>query len=516
MISEVWRFHMRLNAILRISIDWYKLMNALSIQPDDLTAENAHKHALFWFRRDLRTFDNAGFYAALTAAKKVSCVFVFDKEILDLLEDKADKRVDFIWASVLEVKQALQDAGGDLIVLYDHASQAIPNLAATLKVDAVFTNTDYEPQAIARDAHVAAACAKNGIDFHTVKDTVVFEKREVLTQTAGIYSVFTPYKNAWLKRLRDADLAVRPSENHLKKVAKAPAQFAAMPSMSSMGFQATDIAKFVTPGMTGAAKLVEDFIPRMDGYHEARNYPSVKGVSYLSVHNRFGTVSIRQLARIAYAETLRKTNEGAQIWLNELIWRDFYFQIMFHSPHAATSCFKPMYDALKWENSPALFAAWCEARTGYPIIDAAMRQLNQTGYMHNRLRMIVASFLTKDLLVSWQWGEKYFAEKLIDFDLTANNGGWQWAASTGCDAQPYFRIFNPISQSEKFDTAGKFIRRYMPELKNIPDKFIHAPWTLPPLEQTARGCVIGKDYPAPVVDHATQRDKALAMYKVAR
>ncbi len=491
-------------------------MNALSMPKADLKPQNEHKHLLFWFRRDLRTFDNAGLYAALQTAKKVSCVFVFDREILDLLEDKADKRVDFIWASVQEVKQALIGAGGDLIVLYDYASAAIPKLATQLKVDAVFTNTDYEPQAIVRDANVAAACAKNGIDFQTVKDTVVFEKREVLTQTAGIYSVFTPYKNAWLKRLRDNDLSSRPCENHLNKIAKAPTEFAAMPSLESMGFQPTNLATYVTPGMAGAAKLVEDFIPRMHNYHEARNYPSVKGVSYLSVHNRFGTVSIRQLARIAYAETLRASNEGAQIWLNELVWRDFYFQIMFHSPHAAERCFKPMYDTIKWENSPALFAAWCEARTGYPIIDAAMRQLNQTGYMHNRLRMIVASFLTKDLLVSWQWGEKYFAEKLIDFDLTANNGGWQWAASTGCDAQPYFRIFNPISQSEKFDAAGKFIRRYLPELKNIPDKFIHAPWTLPPLEQTARGCVIGKDYPAPIVDHATQRDKALAMYKVVR
>jgi deoxyribodipyrimidine photo-lyase len=227
------------------------------------------------------------------------------------------------------------------------------------------------------------------------------------------------------------------------------------------------------------------------------------------VHNRFGTVSIRRLARLA----VDRRSAGADTWLSELIWRDFYFQILYHFPHAADAAFKPRYDKLLFKNNELLFTAWCEARTGYPIIDAAMRQINQTGFMHNRLRMIVASFLTKDLLVDWRWGEKYFADHLNDFDLAANNGGWQWAASTGCDAQPYFRIFNPVSQSQRFDAQGKFIRRYVPELAKVPDKYIHAPWGMPPLEQKLAGCVIGKDYPAPVVDHDVARREALALYK---
>jgi deoxyribodipyrimidine photo-lyase len=286
--------------------------------------------------------------------------------------------------------------------------------------------------------------------------------------------------------------------------------------ISAIGFERTNLLQNVTPGMSGAATLRDDFLDRIAGYKDARDFPSVKGVSYLSVHNRFGTISIRALARIAYAETLRKKNIGAETWLSELIWRDFYFQIIWHHPHAAKSAFKPEYDALKWENDRALFAAWCEARTGYPIIDAAMRQINETGYMHNRLRMIVASFLTKDLLIDWRWGEQYFAEHLNDFDLSANNGGWQWAASTGCDAQPYFRIFNPITQSERFDPQGKFIRRYLPELADVPEKYIHAPWTMPPLEAKACGVTIGHEYPQPIVDHAVQRDKALALFKAVR
>ena len=254
---------------------------------------------------------------------------------------------------------------------------------------------------------------------------------------------------------------------------------------------------------------MDDFLQRIDHYRETRDFPAVRGVSYLSVHNRFGTVSIRRLARLA----LERRSAGADTWLSELIWRDFYFQILYHFPQACNSAFKLKYSKLSFKNNKLLFSAWCEARTGYPLIDAAMRQINHSGFMHNRLRMIVASFLTKDLLIDWRWGEKYFAVHLNDFDLAANNGGWQWAASTGCDAQPYFRIFNPLSQSQRFDAQGKFIRRYVPELANVADKFIHAPWTMPPLEQKRAGCVIGKDYPAPIVDHAIARLEALALYQ---
>jgi deoxyribodipyrimidine photo-lyase len=238
----------------------------------------------------------------------------------------------------------------------------------------------------------------------------------------------------------------------------------------------------------------------------------VKGVSFLSVHNRFGTVSIRALARAAW----RAKGEGAAAWLSELVWRDFYFQILWHHPHAAAGAFRRGYDAIDWPGADAHFDAWREARTGYPIVDAAMRQIAATGWMHNRLRMVVASFLVKDLLLDWRRGERYFADQLLDFDLSANNGGWQWAASTGCDAQPWFRIFNPVAQSERFDPQGRFIRRYLPELARVPDRYVHAPWTLPPLEQQACGCVVGRDYPAPIVDHAVQRGRALALFRAVR
>lgn len=470
---------------------------------------------LFWFRRDLRSHDNVGLHQALTLYKKVYCVFIFDRDILNELPSKQDRRVEFIWESVVELKASLESLGGDLIVHYASARAAIPALAAALKVDAVYANTDYEPYAVARDAEVSKILAGEGIDFRTFKDTVIFEKNEVLTQASGTFSVFTPYKNAWLRRLHDADLAPRAIAEYRDSFAKTKLA-EPVPTLASMGFERTNLSSFIRAGMSGAAALRDDFIERMADYKEARDLPSVKGVSYLSVHNRFGTISIRELAGIAYAETLRKKNIGAETWLSELIWRDFYFQIIFHHPHAAESAFRPEYDAIQWPNEKKLFTAWCEARTGYPLIDAAMRQLNQTGYMHNRLRMIVASFLTKDLLIDYRWGEKYFADNLNDFDLSANNGGWQWAASTGCDAQPYFRIFNPITQSERFDTQGKFIRKYVPELKNVTDKFIHAPWLLPPLEQQARECVMGRDYPLPIVDHATQRDRALALYKTVK
>ncbi len=471
--------------------------------------------SLFWFRRDLRSVDNAGLHAALSSSKQVHCVFVFDREILDHLPSKQDRRVEFIWESVRELQESLRTMGGELIVRHARAAEEIPRLARELKVGAVYTNQDYEPAAIARDDLVYEQLRQNGIAFHKSKDTVIFEKDEVLTQAGGTFSVFTPYKNAWLKKLTDFQLKPYPIEKYAAKFAK-PAKPAALPSLEELGFQRTNLKPLMPCGMSGAAKLRDEFLKRIADYKEARDFPSVKGVSYLSVHNRFGTISIRELAGLAYAETLRRKNIGAETWLSELIWRDFYFQILWHHPHAAERAFRPEYDAIQWPNDDALFAAWCEARTGYPIIDAAMRQLNQSGYMHNRLRMIVASFLTKDLLIDWRRGEKYFADNLNDFDLSANNGGWQWAASTGCDAQPYFRIFNPVTQSERFDAAGKFIRKYLPELSKVPDKFIHAPWTLPPLEQQARGCVIGRDYPAPIVDHAVQREKALALYKTVK
>jgi deoxyribodipyrimidine photo-lyase len=475
-----------------------------------------HQRALFWFRRDLRDHDNAGLYHALKDAEAVWCVFVFDTEILEALPTRNDRRVEFIHGSVVELDAALRERGGGLIVRHGRAREAIPTVASELKVDAVYTNHDYEPAALNRDGEVEDALKSQGMSFHTFKDTVIFEKDEVLTQAGGTFSVFTPYKNAWLKKLEtrgDFYWRAYPVEKYIKALAKPAA--GKIPPLSSMGFESANIRKLgVVPGMSGAEALLSDFLTRIAGYKDARDFPAVKGVSYLSVHNRFGTVSIRRLvneALLAQAEGI-----GPATWLSELVWRDFYFQILWHHPRVATRSFKPEYDAIRWSDDKLLYAAWCEARTGYPIIDAAMRQIAQTGYMHNRLRMIVASFLTKDLHIDWRAGERYFADNLIDFDLAANNGGWQWAASTGCDAQPYFRIFNPVSQSEKFDPRGKFIRRYVPELARVPDAYIHAPWTMPPLEQQAASCVVGRDYPAPVVDHALAREKTLAMYAVVK
>ncbi len=469
----------------------------------------AYDTALFWFRRDLRDEDNAGLHYALTSARRVHCAFVFDREILDSLPDRRDRRVTFIWDSVKELREALRAKGGDLLVIHGRAREEIPALAGRLGAQAVFTNEDYEPAARSRDEAVEGALASRGTRFHRAKDTVVFEKDEILTQAGGTFAVFTPYKNAWLAKVDDFYLSGYPVAKHAR--ALAPAQPATeMPSLASLGFERSGL--LVTPGMAGARAAFDDFTARMTEYRAARDFPAVKGVSYLSVHNRFGTISIRELARAARA----RAGEGAATWLSELVWRDFYFQILWHHPHAATGSFRPRYDAIRWPGEQANFVAWCEGRTGFPIVDAAMRQLNTTGYMHNRLRMIVASFLVKDLLVDWRQGERVFAERLLDFDLAANNGGWQWAASTGCDAQPYFRIFNPVAQSERFDPQGRFIRRYVPELAKVPERWIHAPWTMPPLERQATGFEPGSDYPSPIVDHAAQRERALALFKAVR
>jgi deoxyribodipyrimidine photo-lyase len=470
--------------------------------------------ALMWFRRDLRVTDNAVLYAALKAARRVYCVFVYDTEILDVLPSRADRRVEFIVQSVDELGRELAARGGQLIVLHGSARAEIPRLAAALNVQAVYANHDYEPDALVRDAAVAKALRP--CEFLTRKDRVIFEKDEILTQGGTPFSVFTPYKNTWLKKLEPFFLKSYPVEQYAGNLARAPGQFKSF-SLTDLGFSVTNLqALGIAGGASAAQKLLADFAPRMARYRDARDFPAKKGPSYLSVHLRFGTISIRELARTAWQSVQEGGSDGAATWLSELVWRDFYFMILHHHPRVVTRAFKPAYDAIRWPNDQALFDAWCAGRTGYPIVDAAMRQINQTGYMHNRLRMIAASFLVKDLLVDWRWGEKYFADHLNDFDLSANNGGWQWAASTGCDAQPYFRIFNPVIQSEKFDADGSFIRRYVPELARCDARAIHAPWTMSSDAQRAAGVVIGRDYPAPVVDHAVARLQALELFKAVK
>jgi deoxyribodipyrimidine photo-lyase len=445
----------------------------------------------------------------LRQSEQVDCVFVFDSEILERLPNKQDRRVEFIWHALKELRSALAVQGAALHILHGRALTLLPQLAAELQVDAVFCNRDYEPQAIRRDAAVAEQLQAAGIAFIGSKDQVIFEQADILNGSGAPYAVFTPYKNAWLKRLGEADIAGH--ELQLANLAReAPL---AMPSLAEIGFAETDLlALHHALGMSGAAHLLDEFAQRMDSYHERRDYPGVKGVSYLSPHLRFGTISIRQLVRECYQ---RRGERGADTFLSELIWREFYQMLLFHHPHLAEGyCYKAQYDRLQFSNEVARYEKWTQGQTGYPLIDAGMRQLRQSGFMHNRLRMLTASFLVKDLDVDWRWGERHFADLLLDFDLAANNGGWQWAASTGCDAQPWFRIFNPVTQSQKFDAQGIFIRRYLPELASVPDKYIHQPWLMSEAQQQQYQCRIGTDYPAPLVDHAQARLVALQRYAV--
>jgi len=519
---------------------------------------NPDSAALVWFRRDLRLHDNAAIAQALAACGRLYCAFVFDREILDALASKADRRVEFIAGSLRELDARLRESGGGLIVVHDRARHAIPALAARLGVQAVFAARDYEPAAVARDRQIDQQLRTEGRHLHLVKDQVIFEADEVLTAAGRPFSVFTPYRNAWLRRLEatqlagqdpagnaalaeqaTADLTHKPSSRRLAPLpdwlrdantVQTPAELGTepvkgVPGLPAIGFSPTDLASLaITPGERAGIALLEDFLPRMGHYRETRDYPAIKGPSYLSVHLRFGTVPIRRLVREAQRIERHHgigtpAGEGARTWLSELIWRDFYFQILHHHPRVEDQSFKPEYERIEWESGEsgdALFAAWCEGRTGYPLIDAAIAQIRASGYMHNRLRMVTASFLCKDLGIDWRRGERWFAQHLNDYDLSANSGGWQWAASSGCDAQPYFRIFNPITQSQKFDPQGQFIRRYLPQLAGLSAAQIHAPWLVPVADQVRLGCVIGRDYPAPVVDHPQARLRTLLRYSVVK
>lgn len=485
---------------------------------------------LIWLRRDLRLADNAALYHAVQRCEKLYCVFVFDDSILCTLPH-ADRRVEFICQSLAELDEAMRQSTGrpqaGLITRRGLPQDIIPELAQQLGATAVFCNDDDEPAALARDAQVASSLKAADRVLLRSKDHRIFARDEVLTQSLSPFSVFTPYKNAWLKKVTPFYLSSYPSERDLPaKLADRPqAERRPVQTAAELGFAPDTLDGLRLPtGASGARQLLADFLPRLPQYKTARDFPALKGPSYLSVHLRFGTVSIRELARLAHEAAHNKDGsdadrEGAATWLSELIWRDFYFQILAHQPYVVERSFKPAYDAIEWEagaEADTLFAAWCEGRTGYPLVDAAMRQLNTSGYMHNRLRMVTASFLVKDLGIDWRRGEAYFAEKLNDFDLAANNGGWQWAASTGCDAQPWFRIFNPVTQSEKFDPEGKFIARYVPEVAALPPKLRHAPWLAKPLELAEAGITLGRSYPHPIVDHAAAREKTLARYGILK
>lgn len=500
-----------------------------------------YARALMWFRRDLRSHDNAALYHALKSAAQVFPVFVLDKNILQHLP-RHDRRVEFILQSLEGLAQDLQqmavraghpslpnDALRFLTVCHDHAVPAILRLARSYQVDAVFCNHDDEPDALARDQDTRTQLKSLGVAWHSHKDHVIFERDEVLTQNHRPYTVFTPYSKAWRKTLNDFHLRPYPCEVYAQGLVgvERPAAVAAggcdntVPALSEIGFEPHPLPTAALKGGTASARSWwQDFQTRISRYDQTRDFPGIKGPSYLGTHLRFGTLSPRELIRQAMVqEKDASAQSGASTWINELVWRDFYAQILAHWPHVQQRSFRPEYDAIAWEQGPAAqrsFEAWCQGATGYPLVDAGMRQLLQSGYIHNRLRMVTASFLVKDLGIDWRWGEAFFATHLNDFDLASNNGGWQWAASTGCDAQPWFRIFNPVTQSQKFDPHGQFIRRYVPEIGALSNKDIHTPWLARPIDLAAAHLRLGVDYPEPIVLHDEARLKTLARYGVVK
>ncbi len=425
---------------------------------------------IFWLRRDLRLHDNSGLLQALSAGLPVLPVFIFDKAILDLLEDNNDRRVSFIYRSLQEIQQQLLKHNSTLDVRYGFPLDIFKQIIEEYSVDTVFTNHDYEPYAIKRDSEIAQYLNENGISFITTKDQVIFERDEIIKPQGEPYKIYTPYYNSWIGSLGAKDYESKASENFVHNFFKQAEK--QMPSLEQMKFvYNNDIPNLDLPGQL-----------LISNYHQTRNIPGVQGTSRMSVHLRFGTVSVRQLVNLAI-----NVNET---YLKELVWREFFMQMLWHYPHIATKACKMEYENIEWRNNESEFESWCKGETGYPIIDAGMRELNETGFMHNRVRMVVASFLVKDLLIDWKWGEAYFARKLLDYDLASNNGNWQWVAGCGCDAAPYFRIFNPSLQAEKFDKEEKYIKRWVTEY-------------------------CSNSYVAPMVDHKMAKERCLTAYKKA-
>ena len=427
------------------------------------------KIAVFWFRRDLRLDDNCGLSMALQKHEKVLPIFIFDRNILDSLEDRRDRRVTFIHQRVTALDTELRAHGSGLFTFYRKPLETFKKLLSEFEIEAVYANSDYEPQAISRDHEVGRMLRGEGIPFLGYKDQVIFAQDEVLTGAQKPYRVFTPYKRAWLDKLAPKDLANYETRPFLKSLFQAENP-PSVPSLQDMDFKTLDDS--IPNGELDEAKIRD--------YHRYRDIPGLDATTHLSVHLRFGTLSVRKL--VTKARDLNET------WLSELIWREFFMQILYHFPEVVKQSFRPEYDQITWRNREEEFELWCQGQTGFPIVDAGMRELNATGFMHNRVRMITASFLCKHLLIHWHWGERYFAKKLLDFDLSANNGNWQWAAGTGCDAAPYFRVFNPWTQAKKFDPEHRYIDRWVPEWRN-------------------------SDYPSPMVDHKMARQRALDTYK---
>ncbi len=425
---------------------------------------------IFWFRRDLRLSDNAGFYHALKNGKPVLPLFIFDTEILDKLEDKDDARVTFIYQSLVQMDQQLKKLDSSILIKNTSPKEAFTAILEEYNIDTVFTNQDYEPYAKQRDDEIGKLLAAKGSKFCTYKDQVIFDRDEIMKEDGNPYTVFTPYSRKWIATLNDFYIKPFPVEKYLDNLLKITLDF---PSLQSIGFEfsAIEIPK-------------NEYKHIIADYAKTRDFPFLEGTTRISVHLRFGTVSIRELAREAN-KSVEKT------WLNELIWRDFYAMILWHFPQTADHAYKPDFDKIEWRNNEQEFQAWCKGETGYPLVDAGMRQMNTIGWMHNRVRMVTASFLSKHLLIDWRWGERYFGRKLLDYDLASNVGGWQWAAGTGTDAAPFFRIFSPAAQTQKFDPKLEYIKKWVPEY-------------LDPFK-----------YPAPIVDHKEARERCLAAFKKA-
>lgn len=453
--------------------------------------------ALVWIRRDLRLVDHHALSVATNRYERVAVVFAFDRLILDSLRDRCDRRLTFIYDSLFEIDSMLREAGSRLIVLHGDPTSAIPELASELGASAVLTNQDYEPYAIERDAVVEASLTALGVRFETFTDQVVFGPDEILKDDGTAYRVYTPYSKAWKAQLTAQRVCELPVQSGKWCSAASLVDAPQLGSIESYGFNRNTL--WLDPAASGAKVRLEDFEKRIERYSVERDRPDLNTTSGLSVHLRHGTISARACVRAA----LVQDSNGAEKWLNELIWREFYMMILGNFPHVVHSSFKPDCAAIDWPGSREHFELWCAGTTGYPFVDAAMRCLNETGWMHNRLRMVVAMFLTKDLLCDYRWGEEYFAEKLLDFDLAQNNGGWQWSASTGVDAQPYFRVFNPILQSRKFDPEGMFIRQWVPELAHLDGDVIHWPH---------EGLFAVEGYPDPIVDHQVQKKLAIQLF----
>ena len=426
--------------------------------------------SIHWFRRDLRLEDNTALYHALKSGHPVLCLFIFDTSILNKLTSKTDARVTFIHQEIENLKNKLENSGSSLLIKYGDPLAIWKEITKEYPIKEVFTNHDYEPYALTRDLEIKRFLNTKNINFKTFKDQVIFEKEEILKEDGTPYTIFTPYSKKWKAKLTNFYLKPYPTEKYFSNFHRSsPLKDI---TLHQIGFSPTTIG---FPNKETSQNLIKN-------YEYNRDIPSVEGTSRLSLHFRFGTISIRQKAA--------KALEISEKWLNELIWREFYMSIIYHFPQVVSASFKPQYDRIEWINNSEQYKKWCTGQTGYPIVDAGMRQLNATGFMHNRVRMIVASFLTKHLLIDWRWGEHYFAEKLLDYELASNNGGWQWAAGSGVDAAPYFRIFNPYLQTQRFDPKNNYIKHWVPEFES-------------------------SNYPKPIINHEMARKRCLETYKAA-